>query len=402
MSFYSRWQPLLDEDQHTALVFGFFRHAPVSIALEPWLCLVLGRSVTAEPLQPRSSWPLLPSIIEGSTATEPELVFDANDASGPLKVVVEVKPGIGMQTVEQLSREIIDVATVTGATRVVLVAVDADLGASASTSDWQRQVIDRVHTHGLAVDVWIHPSPFSLIGEVIAAAGKQNPDWKPYADDVTAQLKRKGLLNYQGAPMLDDLETLTLGDAVEAFNRITAAVRQFYLQLHQHGAFVANRLQPDSGQGDSSSPRMLRDGRTDKLHRPQNSFTSKVILSVYRHPDLQASSRLFVAFDLIARTRSEIDMLAGRWDYQSDNLNANATTFATALSRETALAAAHPQFPFQMWAGLSRWTYDRRTWQPGSPDEDIDWAISHMAAAVALTSPLPAGATPPSATHETA
>ena len=65
MSFYSRWQPLVDEDRHTALVFGFFRHAPVADALEPWLERVIGRPLKATPLRPDSFWPNLRQWLRG-------------------------------------------------------------------------------------------------------------------------------------------------------------------------------------------------------------------------------------------------------------------------------------------------------------------------------------------------
>jgi hypothetical protein len=50
VTFYSRWQPLVDEDRRTALVFGFLRNAPVTEAIEPWLGVVLGREVRVKPM----------------------------------------------------------------------------------------------------------------------------------------------------------------------------------------------------------------------------------------------------------------------------------------------------------------------------------------------------------------
>jgi hypothetical protein len=96
MKFFSKWQPLRDEDAHTALVFGFLRHAPTSVALDVWLTRVLGREVRASRLKPESFWPSLISVVPGSSYTEPEIVFSVDDGQ-PLTVVVEVKPGYGMQ-----------------------------------------------------------------------------------------------------------------------------------------------------------------------------------------------------------------------------------------------------------------------------------------------------------------
>src|SRR4051812_7008909 len=120
MKYFSNWQPLSNEDRHTALLFGFMRHAPVLHALNPWLSLVLGRDVAAAPLEQGSFWPTFPSRVPGSLLTQPELVFDAHDGR-PLTVVVEVKPGYGMLDLAQISREVIDTAAFRKASRVACV-----------------------------------------------------------------------------------------------------------------------------------------------------------------------------------------------------------------------------------------------------------------------------------------
>jgi hypothetical protein len=45
MKYFSGWQPLVHEDQYTALLFGFMRHAPAALALSPWLSGLFGRPV---------------------------------------------------------------------------------------------------------------------------------------------------------------------------------------------------------------------------------------------------------------------------------------------------------------------------------------------------------------------
>ena len=71
MTYFSRWSPLHDENAHTALTFGFLRHAPVEHALAPWLSNVIGRPVTATGLTPNDFWPSYRSIVDGSKWTEP-------------------------------------------------------------------------------------------------------------------------------------------------------------------------------------------------------------------------------------------------------------------------------------------------------------------------------------------
>src|SRR4051794_30210440 len=107
MKYFSNWQPLLNEDRHTALLFGFLRHAPVSSALNPWLSDVLGRPAQAAPLGQSAFWPTFPSRVPGSLLTQPELVFDAHDGA-PITIVVEVKPGYAMLDLSQVAREVVD------------------------------------------------------------------------------------------------------------------------------------------------------------------------------------------------------------------------------------------------------------------------------------------------------
>jgi hypothetical protein len=73
VKFFATWQPLHNEDAHTALAFGFMRHAPTEEALAPWLAEVLGREVTPEPLEHENFWPTYGSVVESSQWTEPEI-----------------------------------------------------------------------------------------------------------------------------------------------------------------------------------------------------------------------------------------------------------------------------------------------------------------------------------------
>src|SRR4051812_25090075 len=123
MKLYSVWQPLNDEDQRTAMVFGFLRHAPAEHGLSAWLSGVLGREVTADPLEPEDFWPGYRSHMPECTSTQPELVFEAKDDDGPMHVVIEAKPGPGMHYEEQLVREAVDTAHEEPAQRIALVAV---------------------------------------------------------------------------------------------------------------------------------------------------------------------------------------------------------------------------------------------------------------------------------------
>ncbi len=221
MKYFARWQPLGDEDAHTALVFGFLRHAPVDAALAPWLTEVLDRSVTVEePLAPRDFWPCYSSRMEGSMRTEPELVFWADDAR-PLLVVIEVKPSFDQHYVEQLVREAVDTAATEKPARLALVMVGADLIPSSHVARWQDALHTALGRHGLGhVEATLHYSSWALLGQCIRSSVTMAPDWRRYADDVPYKLRLKGLLGYDGGPMFhDDLQQLTVVNAVELFNR---------------------------------------------------------------------------------------------------------------------------------------------------------------------------------------
>jgi hypothetical protein len=376
VSFLSRWQPLRDEDAHTALVFGFLRHAPTTVALDRWLTSTLGRPVSALPLERSSFWPSLESVVEGSQFTEPELVFEANDG-GLLTVVIEVKPGYGMFMLGQLSREVIDVANVTGARRIASVMVGADLGPPASNVGWEEQIRAEAGAKlSFPIEVSLHYSSFAALGSAIEDCGREHPEWAPYAVDVTAQLRRKGLMGYEGAPMLDDLEGLTVPNAVEVYNRTVRAARQFFLQLHGQQAFLDLGFKPPPGW----SYRMLRDDPSMTLTEDEVWFTTTVLLSQYDHDDFPERTRAFLAFDLLGSGGEDADMLAGRVSCSKlDDLGAG--WFATAI-RETA-AVDDPLWSEEATYRSATWRFDRRPWHASQPDEDIAWALARLRSACA-------------------
>jgi hypothetical protein len=163
MKLYSIWQPLDDEDQRTAMVFGFLRHAPVEHGLSPWLSKVLGRPVIAEPLEPSDFWPGYTSHMPECMRTYPELVFRAVDDAGPLHVVVEAKPRPGMHDVEQLVREAVDTAHGEPTSRIAVIAVgagayaafffgsgeDPQLQVGAFKTTWENLLVEYDCSHGV-------------------------------------------------------------------------------------------------------------------------------------------------------------------------------------------------------------------------------------------------------------
>src|SRR3954468_12904307 len=87
LSFFAYWQPLHNEDAHTALVFGYLRHAPEKHALEAWLLAPVGRTVRVPAPARDGFWPTYLSRHDEHKRTVPDLAFDAFEDDGePLLV----------------------------------------------------------------------------------------------------------------------------------------------------------------------------------------------------------------------------------------------------------------------------------------------------------------------------
>jgi hypothetical protein len=280
VKFYSLWQPPETEDLQTALVFGFFRHAPVALALQPWLADVLGRDVAVDPLAVDDFWPQFPSVVEGHERTEPELVFHADDGS-PIVVIIEAKPGYGQHEEQQLSREVLDTVHAEDARRLVLIMVGADIGSPPEMPDWQAAVASTMSERGLAdVQIEWHYSSWARLGRHIESCATADPAWSSYSDDVLTQLRLRGLLGYMGGPMFDDLEGLTVVNAVHAFNRTVLAARQFFLALVGQPRFAGLGLAPVGGK----SFTMLRDDGSRALTQDEDYFQITTLMMPARKP----------------------------------------------------------------------------------------------------------------------
>jgi hypothetical protein len=374
---YQNWLPLVFEDHQTALVFGALRHLPGEQALEPWLSQVLERPVTAGPLMVEHFWPRLSSIVEGSTVTEPELMFDADDGK-PLLVVIENKPWMRGHTLEQTAREVVDAAASRSAKRVALVMVGADVSPPMDLGGWRKQVAAALRTHGLKAQVELRYSSWAAIGRVLVACAEREPAWARYIEDVTAQLRFRSLLGYEGAPMFDDIDTpLTVPKAVNAFNRTILAIRVFYLALHGQSGFKAL--------GFPGGYRMSRDGTGVS---PEGSwFEATLVLSSYRRETWPKQLGAFVAFDL-ATDEDTADICAGSYWAEKGYLLESFTgvDYDAEVAPELEALPAE-RFDDSGAAYGTSWVWGTRQWKTGEPDADVAWAVDQLAA-VAATFPL--------------
>lgn len=381
MKYFAHWQPLQDEDKHTALLFGFLRHAPLDAGLNPWLQATLGRPLEATPLAPSDFWPRYASLVEGSAHTEPELVFAASDGR-PLTVVIEVKPGYGMLMLPQIAREVIDTANARGSQRVACVMIGADLAAPMDLPAWKAEVEAQLGAALPArnIEVELAYSSFASLGRAAISCAAAAPEWRSYADDVVAHLRRRGLLGYDGAPMLDDLEELTLPNAVEAFNRAILAARDFFLQLHAQPRFEELRLSSIY----APQHRMYRNGGSEALTQPVEWFRTTVLMTAYRRPEWDEKRSVFVCFDLRGNGRSTADLLAGAALLTDGLTYAFDSAQLGARPSNEALNEAERRTLHEMAANPSQWRFERRPWEPGNADEDIAWTLKRLEDGIAI------------------
>ena len=381
MKYLANWQPLLNEDRHTALLFGFMRHAPLASALNPWLSSVLDRPVEAASLSHGAFWPTFPSRVPGSLFTQPELVFDVHDGA-PLTVVVEVKPGFSMQLLDQISREVIDTAAERGVGRVACIMVGADSSFPMNLSEWETEVIRRVSESLPAqeVEVELAYASFASLGEATKKCAAAVPEWAMYAEDVCAQLQRKGLLGYTGAPMLDDLEGLTVPSGVESFNRAIRAARDFLLHLHGQAKFADLELAPYG----PNAYRMIRNGGSVTLTQLVEWFETTVAMCLYRREEWDPQRAIFVCFDLLGSSGLEADLCVGACEVTGDFTYGFARAERKQELLHPVLGEASLTLPETKSGADGHWRFARRPWVPGQADEDIDWALSLLDEAAEL------------------
>lgn len=379
MKFDSHWQPLRNEDAQTALVFGFLRHAPTTLALDVWLTDTLGRTATGSPLQVSSFWPRYPADNDGRAYTEPDVVIDADDGER-LFVVVECKPFYGQHTPEQLAREALDASRHLGLDRLAVVLVGADVGAPGELAAWRSQAQAALAAGGMAeVTVEFRYSSWGRIARTIEHAARTDAIWRPYADDVLFRLRAHGVLDYDGAPVIDDLEGLTLKNAVEVVHRITRAFRLLALSVHGQRAVGDLGLVPMQGHA------MLRDGRSVALPGTPESFETSVLLVPYARPDWPTGCGVFFAAWLVEEDGPHLQagafkMSGTRGDLPWAYACSDFVDELEAAELESVRGATLDSLAASKAYG-AEFVYAERRWQPADGEGDVEWIVDALTAA---------------------
>lgn len=385
MSFYSAWQPLVDEDAQTGLVFGFLRHAPPDRALTPWLEETLGRTVSPQPLSVHSFWPPYESIIPGHKRTVPELVFRAQQEAGALVVAVEAKRLPDGHDLEQLVREAVDTANMTHADRLALIMVGVDIGKPSHLHEWVQTIRAAMADHELGgVDVELCYSSWAQLGKHIEPLATEGEPLGIYAQDVLAQMALNGLLGYKGAPVALEGNELNIPNAFELVNRTIKQARQFFLALTGHSGFAALGLAPVG-----TSHLMLRDGgATRSLNQDEGLFVTTTLFAHFRKPQWPDTVGVFAAF-FLETDEDHPYLVAGM--YSAKSLTDIQYSFAWSeevdrdkLSSSILRAGNAPLLDrFSVYDGTD-WRYASRNWKPGTPDEDLEWTLQMLGQATAI------------------
>jgi hypothetical protein len=384
VKFYSSWQPADPEDARTALVFGFMRHAPVAHALRPWLSDVLQRDINAESLEAEDFWPQFPSLFEGQQRTEPEIVFEGDDGR-PLVLVIEAKPGYGQHTIDQVSREIVDTINGTNTLRLALIMIGADLGDPPEMDEWRTAVTTDLAARGIRnVQVELRYSSWARLGHHIQSCAEAEPSWSSYAHDVLTQLRLRELLGYNGGPVFDDLEGLTISTATTAFNRTVLAARQLFLAIVGQPRFSRLGIKPLGGKNFT----ILRDDGSSSLYAHEDYFQVSTLMIAGRRSTWPEGAGVFVAVwlgdeeaELNVGAFSATPLVNLAYGYgESDQVEPSELEIAALRDASDevlpVLAATEEKD--------KEWRLARRPWRSGTPETDVDWAVNGIEAAVKI------------------
>lgn len=278
-SWRSVWQRADSEDERTALVFGFLRHAPVDVALQPLLEGILGVAVRVDPLERRHFWPAFPS---GSGRVIPDLCFPAAVAGERAMVVVEAKRTTEPHPRVQIRAEAAAAARDSSRPDLVVVLTVGSRGDIGDLTPVVQEAVGEgvrgVHEH----------VPWTRLGDFIGSVA--DPAWAVYADDVLDRLRRYGLMRDPARPTLPP--GVTPQAAVEAVNRLTLSAHDFLVDVDDR---IGRPASCGLAQG-----QVWRTGTSEGRDRLPVWRTQGVVYGAWARRDWDDRQRVLVAVDLVA------------------------------------------------------------------------------------------------------
>jgi len=359
-SFRKQWGVVNSEDTCTALVFGFFRHAPSSVGINPWLQEALGDpTVTRASLAANDFWP---RQFDGPSPVIPDLCFGAKDGRGDLVVVVEAKRRNEEHTVRQLRREVVAAHAAFGLGRLALITIGArrslaDQSSVLSTTEYAVQ-----HRHMSWAD----------IGRFLEAVGGS---WATYARDIAHRLQSEGLMRHPTPPVID----VEPAKAFDAISTLTRSARDFLNDIddEQRARGLDLRLE--------NPGRTERTGSSSRMGVADVWWEQGVVYGCWFAPGWQSRRRVVVGVDLrdndpmvlagiaVAKTGYLSPMMLdtdGDLSVRHAGLDEHASSFE--------LRRAHPGD-----SEVRDYRYNAMPWRTDLAPL-VDWVIDQMRAAITV------------------
>ena len=272
-SFRKQWGVINSEDTCTALVFGFFRHAPAEVGINPWLRVVLeDESASRPPLAISDFWP---RQFDGPSPVIPDLCFRAKDQHGDLVVIVEAKRRNEEHHGRQLRREVAAARAAFGARRVMLITVGARRSLADRSEDLSTLEFVVQHRHVSWAD----------IGRFLLAV---EAPWKQYAHDIAQRLQSEGLMRHPTPPSI----AIDPSEAFEAVSALTRSARDFLNEIddEQRARGLGLRLE--------SPNRIERTGSSSRMGVADIWWEQGVVYGCWLAPGWQGRRRVIVGVDL--------------------------------------------------------------------------------------------------------
>ena len=301
---------------------------------------------------------------------------------GDAWVIIEAKPLYHQHASQQLTREVIDTVAATGASKVALIMVGADLGGHPDQAAWEQQIKSELYARRLEANVGLAYSSWAQLGACIESCGNASPEWAAYAEDVVRHLKSKALLGYKGVDVFEGLIEFNLATVIEGYNRVILAARQFFLALHRSERFLALGLQPRGSRGFE----MLRDDPSSVITQYPDWFTTSTMISPYSHPNWQAGAGALAGFFF-----DETDAYLVTGAFVAPTMADFAVTFAESenveldeLNSAILRQAGAPEVATPAKGRKNEFRYGSRVWSGSHATADMEWTLVGLEQVVSL------------------
>ena len=178
--------------------------------------------------------------------------------------------------------------------------------------------------------------------------------------------------------MFDDLEGLTIPNAIDVFNRVKKSARNLLLDLHAQQRFRDPDYLPFGGRH-----RLTLDGTAWALTAQDWRIETSMILAPYRRSHWPDGAGVYVAISLTPDDGDVPELHAGAfhaphgelvWEY------ASRTQDEEDLRSDDLARTDKAVLSYLLASDRSEWVFTKRPWRPGDADADILWTLDALSA----------------------